>query len=279
MRKKIFVALLLCIILCMSLGLSAHAAELYNISDAAGLLGAQDLVTLDENAKAISEHYNCGVYVVIVDDYKSYVRGSIADFSEAVYQSYNLGLGEGKNGILLALSMNDRDYDLCAYGDWAHYAFTDYGKGQLANEFLDNFRNNDWAGGLYDYVAGCSSLMEMAKNGNPLDTIVYEQVPEKPGWDPMELMLIVLIPCLVAFAVCSVFRAQMKTANRQYYATDYVAENRSHLRVRSDRFLRRDVVRMPLPRDDDDDGFRPSGGRPGGTTINSGGFSHSSGKF
>ena len=279
MRKKILVCLLLCVALCLGMGLSASAQESYNISDAAGLLGTQELVSLDENAKAISAEYNCGVYVVIVDDYKSYVNGSIADFSEAVYKSYSLGLGEEKNGILLALSMAERDYDLCAYGDWAHYAFTDYGKDRLAEEFLDNFRNNDWAGGLNDYVASCSSLMEMAKNGNPLDQIIYEPEPEKPGWDFVELMLIVLVPCIIAFAVCSMFRAQMKTANKQYYAMDYVAENRSHLRVRSDRFLRRDVVRIPLPRDDDDDGFRPSGGRPGGTTINSGGFSHKSGKF
>ena len=148
MMKKLFVCLILCLSLFMGFALSASAQELYNISDAAGLLGAQDLGTLDENAKAISNHYNCGVYVVIVDDYQSYVRGSISDFAEAVYQSYDLGMGEGRNGILLALSMAERDYDLCAFGDWAHYAFTEYGKGELADEFLDNFRNNDWACGL-----------------------------------------------------------------------------------------------------------------------------------
>ena len=278
MRKKIFVALLLCLALCMSIGLSAAADGKYNVSDAAGLLQLQELETLDENAKAISNHYNCGVYIVIVDDYKSYISGSISDFAEAVYHSYQLGMGEGRNGILLALSMAERDYDLCAYGDWAHYAFTDYGKDQLANEFLDNFRNNDWAGGLNDYVAGCSSLMEMAKNGNPLDQIIYEPEPEKPGINPMELMLIVLIPSLSAFAVCSAFRAQMKTANRQYYASDYVNQSQSHLRVKSDRFLTRNVVRTRI-RSDDDDNFRPSGGRPGGTSINAGGFSHKSGKF
>lgn len=279
MIKKLFVCLILCLSLCMGFALSASAQELYNISDAAGLLGAQDLVTLDENAKAISNHYNCGVYVVIVDDYTDYVRGSISDFSEAVYKSYDLGYGEGRNGILLALSMAERDYDLCAYGDWAHYAFTDYGKGELADEFLDNFRNNDWAGGLYDYVAGCSSLMDLAKNGNPLDTIIYEEVPEVPGWTPTELMLIIFVPCLIALGICSVYRAQMKTAKRQFFAMPYVDEGSSRLTVNHDQFLSRNVVRTPIPRKDDDDGPRASGGRPGGTSINSGGFSHKSGKF
>jgi len=216
--------------------------------------------------------------VVIVDDYKSYVNGSIADFSEAVYKSYDLGYGEGKNGIMLSLSMAERDYDLYAYGDWAHYAFTDYGKDKLAEEFLDNFRNNDWAGGMHDYVAACSSLMELARNGNPLDIIIYEEEPEPPGLDAFDLAIIVLGSCLVAFAVCAVFKAQMKNTGRQYYAGDYMNFSRSNMRVSTDQFLRRDVVRTRIHRDDDDGG-RPSGGRPGGTTINAGGFSHKSGKF
>ena len=54
MKKKILVCLLLCMALCLGMGLSASAQESYNISDAAGLLGAQELVNLDENAKAVS---------------------------------------------------------------------------------------------------------------------------------------------------------------------------------------------------------------------------------
>jgi len=277
MTKKIFVCLMLCAALCLGFGLSA-SADSYNISDAAGLLSAQELEILDANAKSISEHYGCGVYAVIVDNYKSYVNGSMADFAEAVYKSYDLGYGEGKNGILLALSMAERDYDLCAYGDWAHYAFTDYGKDKLAEEFLDNFRQNDWAGGLNDYVAACASLMELAQNGNPLDTIVYEEIPEEPGWDAFELMIIVLVPSLIALAACSVAKARMKTAKRQFFAMPYVDEGNSRLTVNRDQFLTRNVTRTRIVRDDDD-GFRPSGGRPGGTTINSGGFSHKSGKF
>ena len=278
MRKKLLVCLVLCLVLCMSFAFTAQA-ETYNISDAAGLLPAQELVTLDENAKAISAEYNCGVYVVIVDDYKSYVNGSIADFSEAVYNSYQLGLGEERNGILLALSMAERDYDLCAYGDWAHYAFTDYGKGELAETFLDDFRENNWAEGMHDYVANCATLMDMARNGNPLDTIIYDEEPEVPGLDAFELMIIVVVSCIVAFAVCGVFKLQMRNTGRQYYAGDYMSFSRSSMRVNSDQFLRRDVVRTRIRRDDDDDGFRPSGGRPGGTSVNAGGFSHKSGKF
>lgn len=279
MKNKILLSLVLCLALCLSLGTMAFASGIGYVSDAAGLLSAEDVENLNSQAAQISEYYGCGVYIVVVDDYRSYVNGSMQDFSEAVYKSYALGVGEGKDGIMLALSMAERDYDLCAYGDFAHYAFTDYGKSKLANEFLDNFRNNDWVGGFNDYLAYSISLMDLAKNGNPLDTIVYEEVPAPRGWDAFDLMIILVVSCLAGFAVCAVFQAQMKNTGRQKFAEDYLRFNFNQLHINSNQFLRRDVVRVPIRRDNDDDGFRPSGGRPGGTSINSGGFSHSGGKF
>ncbi len=277
MKNKLFTALMLCLALVLGLGLSASAAGIGYVTDTAGILSAEDAAALNEQAQTVSEFYDCGVYIIVVDDYTNYVNGDIAAFSEAVYNSYALGMGAERNGIVLALSMAERDYDLCAYGDFAHYAFTDYGKGKLADTFLDNFRNNDWLGGFNDYIANSISLMDMAKQGNPLDIIVYDEQPEKPGWDAFEIVLIVAVPSLIALAVCAVFAAQMKTAKTQSYAMNYVAEGRANLSIRTDRFLNRSVVRTRVR--SDDDGPRAGGGRPGGTTVNSGGFSHRSGKF
>lgn len=278
MKKKIILCLILCLMLCMSVSLSAFAADIDYVTDAAGILSQEERIALNEQAKTVSEFYECGVYIVLVDDYTDYVRGSIADFSEAIYNSYNLGMGEARNGIVLSMSMDERDYDLCAYGDFAHYAFTDYGKDKLAETFLDNFRNNDWYGGFNDYIGNSTRLLEMAKQGEPLDTIVYDEVPEPPGWDAFEIMIILVVPSLIALAVCGSYALAMKTAKPKTTAHDYAYSSRAHLSVRSDRFLYHNVVRTPIVRDDDDDS-RPSGGRPGGTTINVGGFSHKSGKF
>ena len=276
MKNKLFITLVLCVALFMSLCLFAHASELGYVTDAAGILSAEEVSFLNDQARQVSEYYNCGVYIIVVDNYKNYVNGSIADFSEAIYNSYALGMGANRDGIVLSLSMAERDYDLCAYGDFANYAFTDYGKGKLAETFLDNFRKNDWIGGFNDYIANSISLIDMAKNGNPLDTIVYEQEPEVPGWDSFEIALIVLGSCAVAFAVCSVFKAQMKNTGRRVTAEEYVSFGMNNLRVDENLLLRRDVQRIPIIRDNDS---RPSGGHFGGTSVNSGGFSHNSGKF
>ena len=281
--KKLLVSLLLCTALLLSLGLCARAeARIDYVTDTAGILSEDSRAELSEQAREISERTGCGVYIVTVDDYRSYVKGSIGDFSEAVYRNYELGEGEGKNGVLLVLSMDDRDYDLCAYGDFGNYAFTDYGMDQLADSFLDNFRAGDWEGGFRDYVGNCGVMIERAQNGDPLDIWIPdppEPVEVKRGIDPIEALLIVLFPGLAAGGVVSGMSRQMKTAVKQSGAYSYVGQGGVELSGREDTFINRSVTRQVLRRQSVSDNDRPSGGHYGGTTVNSGGFSHHSGKF
>ncbi|MCR5576367.1 MAG: TPM domain-containing protein [Oscillospiraceae bacterium] len=277
MKKRLLACLLLCTALLLALPLAAGAeAKLDYVNDYTGILSAETRDALNTKAAQVSQQYGCGVYVVVVDDYKGYVNGGMENFSEAIYKTYELGEGEGKNGILLSLSMNDRDFDLCAYGDFGNYAFTDYGKGQLENTFLDNFRADDWAGGFADYIDNCGVLLARAKNGDPLDTWIPDPAPR--GITPGEAMIIIAVPCLLAGAVVSGFKRQMKTAVKQTRAENYISHSGLQLSDRSDQFINRSVTRHPVPKATSS-GPRPSGGHAGGTTVNSGGFSHHSGKF
>ena len=66
-----------------------------------------------------------------------------------------------------ALSMAERDFQMLAHGDTANAAFTDYGKYIMQDEFLDNFREDDWYGGFADYIAACGRYLEANANGAP----------------------------------------------------------------------------------------------------------------
>lgn len=274
MKKKL-ICLIICLGLVIGLGLSAAAAGIGYVTDAAGILSAEEVYELNAQAQEVSEYYGCGVYIVVVDNYKNYVHGSIQDFSETVYNQYALGLGEERNGIVLSLSMADRDYDLCAYGDFAHYAFTDYGKEVLSEKFLDDFRYDDWMQGFNDYISFSIELLELAKTGNPLDEMIYE---EQKGIDAFELVMMLVFSCGIAGMVCLKFKRQMKTAVLKTDAFDYVPSGGMNLRINQDRFLHRTVTRTRIKKDDEGERLG-DGGRPRGTTINSGGFSHKSGKF
>ena len=281
MKKRLFACLLLAVLLLLALPLSARAeARLDYVNDYAGILADGSRQSLNDRAAQISRAYDCGVYIVVVDDYRDYVNGGIEDFSEAIYKEYELGEGEAKDGILLAMSMDDRDYDITAYGDFANYAFTDYGKDQLASTMLDNFRADDWAGGFADFIDNAGTLIQRAKNGDPLDQWIPDppaQYERQHGMTPMKWLISLLFPSLVGGATVSGMARRMKTAVKQTRAEEYVGKGSPRLSVSSDQFINRSVTRQIIPKNNG--GNRPSGGHYGGTTVNSGGFSHHSGKF
>jgi len=281
MKKKILLSL--CLALCLLLGItaSAHAAaQIDYVSDYAGLLTDAERQRLNERAEEITNEYGFGVFVVIVNNYKEYVNGSIEDFAEQVFHRYGLGWGEKENGILLAMSMDERDYDLYAHGDFGNYAFTDYGKKQLADSFLSYFRRNDWAGGFRAFIENSGSMLRDAKNGSPVDIWIPDPAEQGPRMTLGKLLVSLGVGCAIGGVSVTGMRRPMKTAVRQSGAANYVSRGGVNLRIRRDDFINRVVNRRPIPRPTSSGGSRPGGGHFGGTTISgSHGGSHHSGKF
>ena len=281
MKKRIVFSLLLSLMLMFALTVSASAAltdpaGVQNaVVDEAGLLTATQVQQLEEDAESIAARYGCGVYLVILNDYRAYsAQSSIFSFSQDYYRSNGLGEGTTDSGVLLLMSMANRDYSLVTSGTLAHEAFTDYGQGVLAASFLDDFRSNDWYGGFRDYVDGCEELLARAAAGVPLDVSPAEDHYGLPT--PLKLLIVVGVPLLAAFAVCEGLRRQMKPVRRETRADEYIVSGGVELSLKRDVFMNRSVTRTVIRTNNRD----PSGGHGmGGTTVNAGGFSGHSGKF
>lgn len=261
MKKRLFASLLLALCLLLPLGGAALAAVSY-VTDEAGLLSAGEIQALESRAGQIAEEYGCAPYILLVQDFRDYV--DTYDIFEAgmdIYERWGLGYGQEKNGLLLILSMDERDYALVTYGSLSHVAFTDFGQDYLEENFLDDLGYDDWAAGLSDYLEYSASLLEQAENGVPYDV---DTAPR--GFNP----LIIIIPLVVALVVCLVMAGQMRTANRKTGARDYVIQSGTNMRVVQDIFTHRTVSRQVI---------QQNSGGGGGTSINSRGFSGGSGKF
>ena len=267
MKKKITLSLLLALCLVLSLGgvaLASSEMAVPYVTDAAGLLTQDEVLALEEQAEQIAADYGCAPYILVVENYRDYE--DTYDAFEAgmnLYERLDLGYGPEKNGLLLMLSMAERDYALVTYGSVTHRAFTDYGQDYLYDQFLDNFREGDFAGGFRDYLDTSAWLLEQARNGTPYDV---DTAPK--GFNP----LIIVIPLVLALAVCLVLTGQMKTAKRKTEAGDYMVPNGVEMRVVQDIFTHRTVTRQVIQQNENKGGG-------GGTTINSRGFSGKSGKF
>ena len=287
MMKKltaIFAAVLL--LLAMSVPAIAQETEQF-VFDLEGYLIEDAANELNTAAERVSRQYNCGVYIAVFGNMEDYGYYDIESFGEEVYRSFELGYSEDGDGILLVMSMENRDYNLTAYGDFANYAFTDYGKEELADYFLDNFRSNDWAGGFARYIVGCEKLLDTAANTEPLDISGYDDEDAVAGYgytasapkslssriaDHLPVGLIVGI--LAGICYCTILKSKMKSAVTATRADDYVCEHGVEMRTVIDKFTHTTVVRQHISHDS---GSHSSGG--GGTHVNSGGYSHSSGKF
>ena len=186
-----------------------------------------------------------------------------------------------------ALSMAERDFQMLAHGDTANAAFTDYGKYIMQDEFLDNFRDDDWYGGFADYIAACGRYLEANANGAPIDVEPSDETEEE--YEPLsfgdKLFFAALMAfrfglplgLIVAFIVCAVYKRQLKSVRRATEAARYTVSGGAEITAREDRFTHTTEVRTPIKTESDDHDSGPS--FSGGTTVNSGGFSHSGGKF
>ena len=254
-RLPIFAVLVF--LICVLLPVQAANAYVY---DEALLVSTSKAQQLDAEAAEISEHYGCGVYIVAVLDYTQY-GSDVREAAENYFLARNLGLGADDNGVMLFLSMADRDYALIAHGNMGNGAFTDYGKELLCEEFLDNFRYDDWAGGFADYLSFSEKLLEAYATGTPVD------VGQGSGIGTT-LVMVLLVPLLIAGIACGIMAGSMKNTRAGTHADVYRKE--INLTNRQDRFITRTVVRQKI---------ESSSSSSGGTSVNSRGFSGRSGKF
>ena len=253
----------ICLVFSLTVPVSADASVY--VLDQAGILSMEEQADLTEQAREVSETYACGVHIAIVPDYRVYAS-SVEDASEQIYQQYGMGYGPGQDGIVLLLSMAERDYDLCAYGT-GNSAFTDYGKDALAQTFLDDFGDDYWYDGFMDYIRTSGEYLQMAADGTPFDA----DTDPNNGMGPLTKFTIVIgIPALIAALICLYFKRGMRSVYQAASAQEYCTPDSLNLTVRTDRYTRTTTTRTKIERDSSS---------KGGTSVNSDGYSHSSGKF
>ena len=272
--KKLLCLLAAVLILACAVCLPAAAEETENfVYDVAGILDTDDMLALNDAAREVSLRHGCGVYITVFDDMGEYGYSNIEKFSEAVFDQWELGIGEDRTSINLVLSMAERDYDLDAHGEAAHTAFTDYGKERLADEFKDNFRVNDWAGGFADYIKTCDYMLTRAENGDPIDVPGYNSRANASFTSKLGKSILpgLIVGVIIAFIYCSALKSKMKSAKIADEASAYVVPQGIRMEDQQDVFTHTTVTRQRIERD--------SGSRSGGTHVNSSGHSHSSGKF
>lgn len=233
-----------------------------------------ELLTEDEKAELanklddISSRQECDVVIVTVAGLEGKTAQEYADD----YYDYNkYGMGDGADGILLLISMEDRDWALTTYG-FGITAFTDAGQEYIMELTSGYLGEGQYADAFAQFSDLCDDFLMQAHTAEPYD------VGNMPDDISALGRIMWIIPSVIIGAVISLVlkkkkRKALKNVRRKSDAADYVAG--MELTGQYDRFLYSDVQRVKI-RDDKDDGYDGSNFH-----ISSSGRGHggSSGKF
>ncbi len=247
--KKIIVALL-CIACLLGLTMTAFAAnDLPSIVDEANLLIDSNELALSRQAASLKSHYGLDVVILTVNSTNGRSPRQYA-------QSYYDQKGYADDGILLLISMEDRDWYICTTGK-AQEIFTDYGIEQLSDEFIDDLSNGDYFRSFSTFLDATPSYCEAYEQGDPID--------ERIGLSHVIIALI--IGAAIGGITIAVMRSAMNTAKAKYSATEYVKKGSFRPYGNFDMYLYSHVTKTP--RQNNSSGPRSGGG--GGSRSHGGG--------
>ena len=231
------------------------------VTDTAGIMTAEERQLLTQAAQAVSEKHDFGVYIITVDSFRDVIGCSdVFDGATALYRAYNLGDGDEHKGVLLLLSMAERDYSLITYSDYGNFVFDEATREEMTDFFLDDFCYDDWYTGFADYVKVCDEFLTDGPDK------LNSEVTAKTG-------IIFLVPLIVAAIAIFLLGQKMKSVARATEAEAY-AEGGLDLTGSYDHFTHATEVRHKRKTES-------SGGGGGGSSRSksSGGFGGTSGKF
>ncbi len=304
--QKQTLALLLSVMLLLSLCVGAFAAageipadrQKPLLVDDADLLSDSEETALLLLLEQKSETVQADIAVVTVEDTDG---TDVATYAMDYYDYNGYGQGDDNDGVLLLISMAERDYYITTTG-FCIEAITDYGRETIEGDFLPALSAGSYADAFRTFAAGCETLIQSAREGNVYDYYssdsdsdngyggYYNDAYEYFGGEefsgtvsrPFNVVPNLLLALAIGFALAlitvSAMKGKLKTVHHRYEASNYVVPGSLALQQSEDRFLYSNVTQTPIPRHDDN--HSSHGGFSGGgssVSFGSSGVSHGGG--
>lgn len=233
------------------------------LTDEADLLSDSEETDLLAKLDEMSERQECDVVVATVNS----LEGKTAmEYADDFYDYNGYGYGEERDGIILLISMEERDWwmSTCGYGITA---FTDAGQKYMSDKFVTMLSDGEYADAFTKYADLCDEFLTQAKTGEPYDTGNMPKESVDIIWLPIDLA----VGLFAAFIVASRKKTKLKTVRKKVAAQDYVVDGSFRVTKNSDRFITKSVTTRKIHRDDDSGGSSTHTSSSGSSHGGSGG--------
>ncbi len=251
MKKKLFAGVF-ALVFCLSLSISVFAAnesgfssEYYRVQDNADLLTQEEQDTLLQELDEISQRQKMDIVIATTN---SLDGKDVVAYADDLYDECDYGYGEQKDGVLLLISMEDRDWYIstCGYGITA---FTDAGIQYIGEQMLSDLSEGDYAAAFDVFAEQCDSFITQARNDEPFDSKNLPREPLGNKW----ILISIVVGVVLAFLVVGGMKGQLKSVRSKPTARDYLREGSFEVTESRDLFLYSHVDKTARPDDDDDD--------------------------
>ena len=224
MKRKLL-SMLFVVVLCLSFAVSAFAASGADIYDEADLLSTQEETQLAEKLSEIGEEFDAQIVIMTV----SSTNGNIDAYIEEMFDGMNMGYGEKRDGVLLLVCMDDREYRILSNG----YAGEAIGPSQIdaiGDAIVSDLSDGAYADAFSTFADQCAYYLDGYLNGFPFNF-------------GKNLIVALIIGMVAGVAVALVLKKQLKSVRQQNQANVYIKSGSMQITKSRDLFLYREVSR------------------------------------
>ena len=241
--KKRFLSLLLVLPLVLTLFLAASADSGF-VYDEADLLTYEEEDWLSDKLAGLSQTHNAQIVVVTIPNVP---EGTVDSYVDLVYDSRGFGYGEKRDGVLLLVCMDPREYRILSNG-YPGDAISVRVIDTIGEAIVSDLSDGNYARAFGTFGEECAWYLNGYVNGFPFNA------PKKLGIAAVVGLVIGLITVLI-------LKGQLKSVRSQDRANAYIKPGSMELTVRRDLYLYRNVTRREKPKNNSSGG---GGGRSHG---------------
>ncbi|MDR3239308.1 MAG: TPM domain-containing protein [Clostridiales bacterium] len=293
MKKKIlFFLTVFCLASIMTAAqIDRIKAGALKVADGAGLLTQEETDQLVERVESIRARFDFDTLIVTTQNLGA---KSVEAFADDAYDNSGYGVGAEKDGILLLIAIENRDWHISTHGAGIRL-FSGQTVDSIGAGIRPYLSDGDFNGAFQQYLDDVQSVLAQASDqSNGGMASGAENAPAVPSqndgsaganipWngtrDKMESFLLVLAgSAAISLIVTLIMKSRMNTARPQRQARRYVREGSFRLTRQSDMFLYSHTARSrkPEPPPPNHGGFPPGSGGSA-THVSSGSHTHGGG--
>lgn len=240
MKKRVWVIVLALFLCILSTVCGFGASSLPRVVDDAGLLSNDEKEDLQTMLNEISERQQVDVVVVTVP---SLGGATSMDFADDFYDSNGYGFGAEYDGILLLISTEEREWYIGTTG-FGITAITDAGMEYIAEKFLDDLSDGNYAAAFTTYAEQCDAFITQARTGEAYDVGNF---PKKPvGF--FEFLCSLAGGFVISLIITGIMSSKLKSVRSQAEADQYIKSGSMEVTQMSDLYLYTHVDRREKPK-------------------------------